>query len=73
MVVIQPLRENLGLAQVLQSPADFTELEKHMPQLETDFEARLQCSLGLRQPLEDDKRLLEPGTGIRERRPRAAF
>ena len=70
MVVVQPLREGLGLAQVLQSPADFTELEKHMPQLETDFEVRLQCGLGLRQPLEDDKRLLEPDPGIRERRPR---
>ena len=65
MVVVQPLCEGLGLAQVPQSPADFTELEKHMPQLETDFEIRLQCGLGLRQPLEDDKRLLEPDPGIR--------
>ena len=31
MVVIQPLRENLGLAQVLQSSVDFTEWEKYMP------------------------------------------
>src|SRR4029453_19188192 len=67
MVVVQSFREGLGLAQALQPLADFTELKKHMPQLVTDFEAWLQFGLGVRQSLEDHKRLLEPDPSIQER------
>ena len=69
-VVVQPLGEGLGLAQALQRPPDFTELAQHRPQLEADLEALLQRGRALRQRLEDAQRLLEPGPGVRERRPR---
>ena len=69
-VVVQSLGEGLGLAQALQRPPDFTELAQHRPQLEADLEALLQRGRALRQRVEDAQRLLEPGPGVRERRPR---
>src|SRR6267143_3369675 len=69
-VVVQPLGEGLGLAQALQPPPGFTELVQHRPQLEADVEGLLQRGLALGERLEDTQRLLEPGPGVRERRPR---
>ena len=69
-VVVQPLGEGLGLAQALQRPPDFTELDQHLPQLEADLEGLFQRGLALRQRLEDTERLLEPAPGVLERRPR---
>jgi hypothetical protein len=68
-VVVQPLGESLGLAQALQGLPDFRELGQHRSQLEADVEGQLQCRLALRQRLEGAERLLEPGPGVRERRP----
>ena len=53
-VVVQPLGEGLGLAQALQHPPAFAELDQRRTQLETDIEALLQRGLALRQRLEDD-------------------
>ena len=69
-VVVQPLGKDLGLAQALQRQPDFTELVQHRPQLEADLEGLLQRGLAFRQRLDGTQRLLEPGPGVLERRPR---
>ena len=61
-VVVQPLGKGLGLAQALQHPPAFAELNQHRTQLEAEIEALLQRGSGLRQRLEDMQRLLE-GSG----------
>src|SRR2546428_12544616 len=49
---------------------DFTELDQRRPRLETDLEGLPQREQALRERVEDAKRLLEPGPGVLERRPR---
>jgi hypothetical protein len=69
-VVVQPLGEGLGLAEALLHAPDFTELAQYYFPLEADLEGLLQRGRALRQRLEGAERLLEPGSGVRERRPR---
>ncbi len=68
-LVVQPLGEDLGLAQALQHPPGFAELLHRRAQFEADLERLLQRRLTLWQRLEDAQRLFEAGARVLGRRP----
>src|SRR5260370_28227124 len=72
-VIVQPLGDGLDLAQALQLLAKFTELDQYRPELETNVAGLLQRGWALWQRLENSERLLEPGAGLVQRRPRGCF
>ena len=72
-VVVQLLGEDLGLAQEVLLPPEFTEQGQHRPQLEAGLKGLLQGGRALRERLKDAERLLEPGPGVWERRPRGCL
>ena len=69
-IVLQPLGEGLGLAEVLEHRSAFTELAQHPPQLEANVEGLLERGLALRQCRENSQSLLETSPGVRQRRSR---
>ncbi len=71
VVVVEPLGESFGLAEVLSKPPAFTELAQHRTQLEAEIAALLQREPALRQRLEEMQPLLEGFDSLEVGRPRA--
>ena len=62
-IVLQPLGEGPGLAEMIEHLSAFTKLTQYAPQFKADFKGLLHHGPTLRQCVENTQRLLEPGTG----------
>ena len=73
-VVVQPLGEGLGLAQVLQRPPAVTERDQHRPQLEADLDAPAPAWTWLSgSAARTSSACSNQARGVRERRPRGGL